>query len=322
MSLVEAVNGSPEGHGTIRSTVPDRMSSHGTSPKGRRSGPSAIASPALTVSLVIPARNEARNIAWVLEQIPDTVTEVILVDGNSTDVTLTTARSYRPDIRVVPQEGVGKGSALRTGFLAATGDVIVMIDADGSMSPQEISHYLHFLANGYDFVKGSRFISGGGSLDITRIQGSRQQVPAKRVQFALRRSAHRPVLRILRVSPSLSRGPEAICDGIRDRGRDDRSCDAGGVADCGGAEPRAAAARRKFQPAGSAGRHSSSACGPSRPSHRDERSARAVDTCAPPRCACDFRARTSPFGMNGQTLGVASDVEQIQSTSRMLDIVL
>lgn len=124
----------------------------------------------LRVSLIIPARNEARNIAWVLEQIPDSVTEVILVDGASTDVTLITARSYRPDIKVVAQDGVGKGSALRTGFLAATGDVIVMMDADGSMAPQEISHFLHFLANGYDFVKGSRFIAGGGSLDITPLR--------------------------------------------------------------------------------------------------------------------------------------------------------
>jgi glycosyltransferase involved in cell wall biosynthesis len=123
-----------------------------------------------TVSLVIPVRNEARNIAWVLEQVADDVHEIILVDGDSTDATLITARSYRPDIRVVPQEGVGKGAALRTGFLAATGDVIVMMDADGSMSPTEIRHYLHFLANGYDFVKGSRFMGGGGSLDITRIR--------------------------------------------------------------------------------------------------------------------------------------------------------
>ncbi|KAF0960133.1 glycosyltransferase family 2 protein [Rhodococcus sp. T7] len=124
----------------------------------------------LSVSLVIPVRNEARNIAWVLEQIPDNVTEIILVDGHSTDATLTTARSYRPDIRVVRQEGTGKGNALRAGFLAAQGDVIVMMDADGSMAPQEISHYLHFLTNGYDFVKGSRFVVGGGSLDITRIR--------------------------------------------------------------------------------------------------------------------------------------------------------
>lgn len=125
---------------------------------------------ASTVSLVIPVRNEARNIAWVLEQIADDVDEIILVDGASTDATLITACSYRPDIRVVPQEGVGKGSALRTGFLAATGDIIVMMDADGSMSPQEIRHYVHFLDNGYDFVKGSRFIGGGGSLDITRFR--------------------------------------------------------------------------------------------------------------------------------------------------------
>jgi glycosyltransferase involved in cell wall biosynthesis len=123
-----------------------------------------------TVSLVIPVRNEARNIAWVLEQIADDVDEIVLVDGDSTDATLITARRYRPDIKVVAQEGVGKGSALRTGFLAATGDIIVMMDADGSMAPQEIRHYLHFLNNGYDFVKGSRFIGGGGSLDITRFR--------------------------------------------------------------------------------------------------------------------------------------------------------
>nr|WP_238994620.1 glycosyltransferase family 2 protein [Mycolicibacterium chubuense] len=122
------------------------------------------------MSLVIPVRNEARNIAWVLEQIADDVDEIILVDGNSTDATLITALRYRPDIRVVPQEGVGKGSALRTGFFAATGDIIVMMDADGSMAPCEIRHYIHFLNNGYDFVKGSRFTGGGGSLDITRFR--------------------------------------------------------------------------------------------------------------------------------------------------------
>lgn len=122
---------------------------------------------ALTVSLVIPVKNEARNVGWVLEQIPDDVDEIILVDGNSTDATLVTAMRCRPDIRIVTQQGVGKGSALRTGFMAAQGDVIVMMDADGSMTPDEIKHYVHYLANGYDFVKGSRFIPGGGSLDIT-----------------------------------------------------------------------------------------------------------------------------------------------------------
>ncbi|MGH7743671.1 MAG: glycosyltransferase family 2 protein [Candidatus Dormibacteria bacterium] len=123
-----------------------------------------------SVSLVIPARNEAANIAWVLDQIPSCVDEIILVDGKSTDATLVTARSCRPDVQVVAQQGAGKGDALRAGFLAASGDVIVMIDADGSMSPTEIPHLLYFLSNGYDFVKGSRFMGGGGSLDITRLR--------------------------------------------------------------------------------------------------------------------------------------------------------
>lgn len=123
--------------------------------------------PTPTVSLIIPVRNEARNIAWVLEQVADEVDEIILIDGNSTDATLVTAHRYRPDVKVLPQQGTGKGSALRTGFLAAEGDIVVMMDADGSMAPQEIRHYLHFLTNGYDFVKGSRFVVGGGSLDIT-----------------------------------------------------------------------------------------------------------------------------------------------------------
>jgi hypothetical protein len=123
-----------------------------------------------TVTLVIPAKNEAGNIAWVLEQVPACVDEIIIVDGNSTDATLVTARSCLPDVRVITQQGTGKGDALRAGFLAASGDVIVMIDADGSMSPKEIPHFLYFLANGYDFVKGSRFVGGGGSLDITRLR--------------------------------------------------------------------------------------------------------------------------------------------------------
>jgi glycosyltransferase involved in cell wall biosynthesis len=119
------------------------------------------------VSLVIPARNEARNLPWVLEQIPDGVDEVLLIDGESTDATLLMAQDVLPGIRIVAQSGPGKGNALRTGFEAATGEYIVMMDADGSMSPQEIPHFVHFLRNGFDFVKGSRFMAGGGSLDIT-----------------------------------------------------------------------------------------------------------------------------------------------------------
>lgn len=120
-----------------------------------------------TVSLVIPAKNEARNLPRVLGEIPRSVDEVILVDGLSTDVTHIVAKSYRPDIRIVHENRSGKGHALRAGFAAATGDILVAMDADGSMSPEEIPHLLYFLEHGFDFVKGSRFIGGGGSLDIT-----------------------------------------------------------------------------------------------------------------------------------------------------------
>jgi glycosyltransferase involved in cell wall biosynthesis len=123
-----------------------------------------------TVSLVVPAHNEARNIAWVFEQIPHCVDEVILVDGDSSDATLRMAAQCLPTVVSVPQRGAGKGNALRTGFEAASGEYVVMLDADGSMWPGEIPHYLHFLDNGYDFVKGSRFVAGGGSLDLTRIR--------------------------------------------------------------------------------------------------------------------------------------------------------
>src|SRR5438477_4368808 len=86
----------------------------------------------LRVSVVIPAINEATNLPYVLPRIPTWVSEVLLVDGRSTDGTVEVARKLLPDIRIVTQRGRGKGDALRCGFEAAAGDIIVMLDADGS----------------------------------------------------------------------------------------------------------------------------------------------------------------------------------------------
>lgn len=121
----------------------------------------------LTVSLVIPAMNEAGNIGAVLRRVPEYIDEVVLVDGNSSDGTVAVARAVRPDVVVVAQEPRGKGAALRAGFAAATCDVIVMVDADGSMDPHEIRRYLSPIFGGYQLVKGSRFMAGGSSRDIT-----------------------------------------------------------------------------------------------------------------------------------------------------------
>jgi len=139
----------------------------------------------LRVTLVVPAMNEENNITWVLGRLPGRVDEVVLVDGHSTDRTVQLARAARPDIVVVDQRGVGKGAALRTGFEAATGELIVMMDADGSMEPAEITSFVTALERGYDFVKGSRRLPGGGSADLTAIRrlGNRALTSAVNVLF-------------------------------------------------------------------------------------------------------------------------------------------
>ena len=123
-----------------------------------------------SVSVVIPALNEERNIPHVFERIPEDIHQVVLVDGRSVDETVAVARKLRPDVTVVYQTRKGKGNALACGFEAATGDVIAMVDADGSADPGEIPSFVKALVDGADFAKGTRFLPGGGSADITRLR--------------------------------------------------------------------------------------------------------------------------------------------------------
>jgi len=124
--------------------------------------------PFARVSVVIPTLNESTNLPYVFGRMPlGDLFEIIVVDGHSIDDTVGVARSLCPGIRVILQDGQGKGNALACGFAAARGDVIVMLDADGSTDPAEIPKFLSRLFEGADFAKGSRFADGGISVDIT-----------------------------------------------------------------------------------------------------------------------------------------------------------
>jgi glycosyltransferase involved in cell wall biosynthesis len=123
-----------------------------------------------SVSVVVPALNEARNIPHVFSRMPPDVREVVLVDGFSVDGTVAVACQLRPDVRIVRQTRSGKGNALACGVAAATGDIVAMVDADGSADPGEIPRFVKALLDGADFAKGTRFVEGGGSSDITHLR--------------------------------------------------------------------------------------------------------------------------------------------------------
>ena len=137
-----------------------------------------------TISVLVPTLNEAENLRHVLPQIPEMVDEVVLIDGGSTDGTIETARELIPDIVVVREPRRGKGRALRTGFYASTGDIIVAIDADGSTDPREIPRFVDALLSEADFVKGSRFLHGGGTADMEPLRKAGNWFLMQAVRFS------------------------------------------------------------------------------------------------------------------------------------------
>jgi glycosyltransferase involved in cell wall biosynthesis len=175
--LPGALNGKQAGDLILEAaTSPDQGEARSTPAVPSLAGAARpFAPPSLTemnvrVSVVIPTLNEAENLPYVLARLPQGLYEVIIVDGHSTDDTVTTALRLRPDARVLLQTGRGKGNALATGFAACTGDIVVTLDADGSTDPAEVTRFVAALCNGADFVKGSRFAQGGGSSDITLVR--------------------------------------------------------------------------------------------------------------------------------------------------------
>jgi hypothetical protein len=143
-----------------------------------------------TVSVVVPTLDEAENLPYILPQLAAYADELVLVDGHSTDATLEVARELCPEVQIVLADIRGKGAALQRGFSASTGDIIVMIDADGSNDPAEIPRFVGALLSGADFAKGSRFLQGGGTADMSRFRkaGNRLFVWLVRVLFGSRYS--------------------------------------------------------------------------------------------------------------------------------------
>jgi Glycosyl transferase family 2 len=167
LDLLEAPVATPSQVGGVPLIDVEALAARGTVPY---IGPDRRHSRKTLVSVVVPAMNEGRNIGVVLSRLPDDLHEVILVDGNSQDDTIEVSRRAYPGIRVLTQSGRGKGDAFRTGFAAVTGNLVVMLDADGSADPAEIPRFVEALEAGADFAKGSRFLEGGGSADITRLR--------------------------------------------------------------------------------------------------------------------------------------------------------
>ncbi|MFD9610853.1 glycosyltransferase family 2 protein [Streptomyces sp. NPDC059083] len=135
-----------------------------------------------TVTLVLTVRpGEACPgpvLDGLLDQVPPSVREVVLIGGRAGEGAVREGM----EVRRLGDWDFTRGDIPHAALLAATGDLIVLMNADGSMSPHEIPHYLHYLESGYDFVKGSRFIAGGDCADYP--------LP--------RRLGHRALLRVAR----------------------------------------------------------------------------------------------------------------------------
>ncbi len=137
----------------------------------------------LTVSIVVPCRNEEGMIREIIERIPDmgAATEIIFVEGGSRDDTYAEIErqiARRPDrqISLHHQTGKGKGDAVRVGFTHAQNEVLMILDADLTVMPEELPKFYEALASGHaEFVNGSRLVYGlaPGAMQFLNILGNK-----------------------------------------------------------------------------------------------------------------------------------------------------
>jgi glycosyltransferase involved in cell wall biosynthesis len=119
-----------------------------------------------SVSVVVAARNESGHIDELISRIPQmgAGTEIVFVEGNSTDDTYSAieraiANNPQLNCKLLKQPGKGKGDAVRTGFDAATGDILMILDADITVPPEDLPRFYEIMANGSgEFVNGVRLV--------------------------------------------------------------------------------------------------------------------------------------------------------------------
>lgn len=130
----------------------------------------------LTTTIVIPTLNEEETIESIIEQCRPYADEILVVDGHSSDKTAVIASSL--NVTVLTDNGKGKGAAIRQAISAASGDIVVFIDADGSHNPRDIPQLIEPIVSGNaDHVTGSRILGGsselfGGFDEFMRLAGS------------------------------------------------------------------------------------------------------------------------------------------------------
>jgi glycosyltransferase involved in cell wall biosynthesis len=126
----------------------------------------------LTISVVIPCYNEEDGVREVIGRMPKAVDEIVVVDNNCTDRTAAVASSL--GARVVAERIPGYGAAYKAGFKAATGDLVVTLDGDGTYPPEEILRLVDTLLDrNWDFLSASRFpLSDGRAMGLSNQVGN------------------------------------------------------------------------------------------------------------------------------------------------------
>ena len=138
----------------------------------------------LKLSVVIPCFNEQDGVGAVLARMPASVDEVVVVDNNCTDATAHVAASL--GARVVREAVRGYGAAYKTGLRAATGDLVITMDGDGTYPPEEIERLVdHLLAHEWDFLSANRFpLTDPAAMSWTTRMGNRALTWSARLLFA------------------------------------------------------------------------------------------------------------------------------------------